>query len=142
MVVLVGHAYSVLYQIKNSKGDVVSSSENNEPLEIVPGNGQMFSRVEDRLLETKVGQNFSINLMPEEAFGAIDEEAVATVPVESLPKDLRFQGAEVSFESDEESYIGVVKWVQGDLAEVDFNHPLAGEAVTVDITLISVNATQ
>lgn len=142
MVIVVGHVYSVLYQIKNSKGEVVSCSEDNEPLEIVPGNGQMFVRVEERLLEAKVGQSFSVNLMPEEAFGPIDEEAAATVPVESLPKDLRFQGAEVSFESDEESYVGVVKWVQGDLAEVDFNHPLAGETVTVDITLISVNATQ
>lgn len=137
-----GQVYSVLYQIKNSKGEVVISSQENEPLEIVPGNGQMFAKVEERLLEAKVGQNFSVNLMPEEAFGLIDEEAIATVPVETLPKDLRFQGAEVSFESDEKSYIGVVKSVQGDLAEVDFNHPLAGQAVTVDVMLIDLSATQ
>ena len=137
-----GQVYSVLYQIKNSKGEVVISSQENEPLEIVPGNGQMFAKVEERLLEAKVGQNFSVNLMPEEAFGLLDEEAIATVPVESLPKDLRFQGAEVSFDTDEKSYIGVVKSVQGDLAEVDFNHPLAGEAVTVDVMLIDLSATQ
>ena len=137
-----GQVYSVLYQIKNSKGEVVISSQENEPLEIVPGNGQMFAKVEERLLEAKVGQNFSVNLMPEEAFGLLDEEAIATVPVESLPKDLRFQGAEVSFDTDEKSYIGVVKSVQGDLAEVDFNHPLAGQAVTVGVMLIDLSATQ
>ena len=133
-----GFVYSIIYTIKNNQGEAVISNENSEPLEIVPGNGQIFSVIEDKLPQMRPGQHISVDLNPEEAFGVFHDEAVATIPLVSIPEELRHQGAEVSFEieDDTQPHLGIIKNVEGEYATIDFNHPLAGQMITVDLTLI------
>lgn len=136
--------YSIFYTIKNNCGETVITNENDEPLEIVPGNGQIFPIIEDKLSQMRPGEQISMDLNPDEAFGTINNEAIATIPLLSIPEDLRHQGAEVSFEMEDNTppYLGIIKKVDGDYATIDFNHPLAGQIITINLTLVESAPTQ
>jgi len=103
------------------------------PRTIVLGEGHIFPTVEDDIVGGEVGDEGSVVVPAAEAFGEYDDEQVRTISAEKIPEDDRYPGAQVRVDGDE----GFVETIIGGRARVDFNHPLAGDDVEYDYTVVA-----
>jgi peptidylprolyl isomerase len=110
------------------------------PLELVIGEGEIYSQIEDALIGMAPGELKKVLISAEEAFGEYDEEKVFTVPRSELPEDLTPEvGDELVLSGDDDEEIGVaVVEVSEESITFDANHPLAGEDLTFEIELLEI----
>ncbi|MDS0281442.1 FKBP-type peptidyl-prolyl cis-trans isomerase [Haloarcula onubensis] len=98
------------------------------PRTIVLGEGHIFPDVEQDVYGKEVGDEGTVTVAAEDAFGEYDESEVRTVSKDKIDEDDRYPGAQVQIDGQQ----GRVETIIGGRARVDFNHPLAGEAVEYD----------
>jgi len=110
----------------------VGEDQEFAPRTIVLGQGHIFESVEDDIIGTEVGDEGSVVVPAEEAFGAYDDEQVRTVSKDKIPEDDRYPGAQVQIDGQQ----GFVETIIGGRARVDFNHPLAGEDVEYEYEVL------
>jgi FKBP-type peptidyl-prolyl cis-trans isomerase SlyD len=99
---------------------------------IVLGEGHIFDSVEDAIIGGDVGDEGSVVVPTEEAFGTYDEAEVRTVSKDKIPEDDRYPGAQVQIEGED----GRVETIIGGRARVNFNHPLAGDDIEYDYEIV------
>ena len=102
------------------------------PRTIVVGAGHVFEAVDRALEGSHVGDEDSVRVPAGEAFGEVDPDEVRTVSAEKIPEDDRYPGAQVRIDGDQ----GHVETIIGGRARVDFNHPLAGEALDYEYEIV------
>jgi FKBP-type peptidyl-prolyl cis-trans isomerase SlyD len=113
--------------------DVDSEDQEFGPRTIVLGEGHIFPSVEDDIIGGEVGDEGEVVVPADEAFGEYDDDEVRTISAEKIPEDDRYPGAQIQIDGDE----GFVETIIGGRARVDFNHPLAGEDIEYEYTVIS-----
>ncbi len=103
------------------------------PRTIVLGEGHIFPDVEQDIFGKEVGDEGTVTVSAEDAFGEYDEEQVRTVTKDKIDEDDRYPGAQVQIDGEQ----GRLETIIGGRARVDFNHPLAGEAVEYEYEVVS-----
>ena len=103
-----------------------------EPRVIVLGEGHLFPDVEDDIRGKEVGDEGSVLVAAEDAFGEYDEEEVSTVSADKIDEDDRYPGARIQIDGQQ----GVLETIIGGRARVDFNHPLAGEDIEYEYEIL------
>lgn len=108
-----------------------------KPLEFRVGEGKVLPGLDDAVREMEVGDERTVEVEPERAFGERDEGKV----VEMSRADLEVR-SDVTAEPGElvRSETGETGWitaVEDGTATVDFNHELAGVAVEFDVKLLN-----
>ena len=132
------------YSIALTNGSLIESSFNEEPVEINMGNGDVTEGMELALFGLKEGDKQTLTLTEEQGFGSRDEDNIHDMPLSDFPEDLRPEvGLSYSFESPEDGDIpGTVLSIKDDTAEIDFNHPLAGQQIIFTVDILGVNNAQ
>lgn len=135
-----GSTVTVHYTIKLDDGSLVDSSSGRDPLEITLGGGDLFPAVEEALVGMETGESTAVRLPAEDAFGTRSQELVLAVERSSLPDDMDPQvGMQLGAEAPDGSVIRLlVTAVEGDKVTLDGNHPLADQALNVDVELVSL----
>lgn len=129
------------YRVSLEDGTELESSFGDEPLEFTMGNETLTSGMELSLLDLKTGDKQSITLTPEQTYGYRDPANIheldrADFPAEINPK----KGQVIAFDTPAGDDInGVVLEVSEDKVSVDFNHPLAGNALIFEVEILKVN---
>jgi FKBP-type peptidyl-prolyl cis-trans isomerase 2 len=121
-----------LYRGSLSDGTVFDDSE-DEPHVITTGRAQVMPALEQALLEMAVGEERMLRLAAEDAYGAYDEGAVQRVFTCQIPNGENIpEGQSILWTSPRNNRpIPVkVKSIVNQVAELDFNHPLAGKELT------------
>lgn len=130
------------YTLTDKEGQVLDSSQGQEPLVYLHGYSQIVRGLEDALLGKSAGASFKVTIDPADGYGERREEMVITLPRTqgNLPDDIEV-GYVVELVSPEGDEIParVVKLTDADIT-LDANHPLAGETLYFDIELTSVRA--
>lgn len=128
------------YTVTNPEGDLIdSSSETGEPLTYLHGNGDIVPGLEQALTGRRVGDNFQITVPPEDGYGERYDELVQVVSrdqfvgIDNMEIGMQFQT-----EADGEVHVVTVTGLEGDEVIVDANHPLAGETLVFDVTVLEV----
>lgn len=137
-----GHVVAVEYTLRDDDGDVIDSSEGDEPLVYLHGVGQIVPGLEKALEGHAVGDTVKVSIPPEDGYGTWDPEQVVRVPRDRLPADAEpEEGMELTGTGPhgEEILLRVVE-VEGDVVTLDANHPLAGRTLNFDVTVKSVRA--
>ena len=122
--------------VYDADGEAVDGAD--EVFGFVFGFGQALPGIE-RALEGRVaGEQVSVELAPQEAYGARDESLVVCVEREELADDIR-PGDRIEVE-DAHGAILVLRVLEVDDEEVrvDFNHPLAGQKVRYETRILRV----
>ncbi|HAM14739.1 MAG TPA: peptidylprolyl isomerase [Eggerthellaceae bacterium] len=110
-----------------------------EPLRVKLGSGTLLPRVEAVLCDMLPGEHRTVRFTPDQAFGTYDAELVQGVSAqliansEGLPR-----GGYIELKTKVGMLRAKVVSVDSDQVVLDFNHELAGCAVTFDIDLVSV----
>jgi FKBP-type peptidyl-prolyl cis-trans isomerase SlyD len=131
---------TIHYKLTNNAGEILDSSEGNEPLSYLHGAGNLIPGLEKELLGKTAGASLQVTVAPEEAYGPVHDQLIEVVPRDA------FQGVEnveagMAFEaqaSDGQSRRIVVTDVTGDEVTVDGNHPLAGVELNFDVQVVEV----
>ena len=133
-------AVLIHYKVSNSGGEVVDSSEGEEPLAYIQGQGDIVPGLEQALLGKTAGDRVKITVSPAQGYGEWDEDKVQTVPRAAfedggeIEPGMRFQAQG----DDGEDVIVTVTRVSNDEITIDANHPLAGQTLDFDVEIVSV----
>lgn len=104
------------------------------PIFVVVGKSKLLDPIEKAIREMDVGEKKEVIAKPEEAFGPYRKELVITIPI----KALRRSGIRprVGEEIEVEGRRGVITKVTERFAYIDFNHPLAGKTLKIEIEIV------
>lgn len=136
-----GDTVAVEYEGRLEDGTVFDTSEGRAPLLFTIDGGDVLPGFEAAVIGLEVGETATVTIPPEDAYGIHIAEAVQVVPVDVFGEADPPVGAEFSvIGDDDELYTGRVVGISDDLVDVtvDFNHPLAGHALTFSITLTEI----
>lgn len=117
-----------------------SSYDRGEPLEFVCGAGMMILGFDKAVADMEVGQIVDVHLMPEEAYGQPNPEAIISAPIAEVPgaEDLSV-GQQVYLTSDYGQPIPVKVTAKNDtMITFDANHEMAGKELNFRIELVEV----
>ncbi len=124
---------AVHYTGSLDSGEEFDSSRERGPLGFVLGSGQMISGFDAAVHGLKVGDSVTVRLEPAEAYGERDDDRILEFPIAQLPEGLT--------EGDDVIWNGrpvVILEVTSEVFRIDTNHSLAGQALTFEIELISI----
>ncbi len=122
--------------------ELIDQTSPSEPLTYVQGTGQVIPGLEKGVEGLGKGDKKELVIPPEEAYGQYSEEKVLHVPKDDLPADAEpEEGMQLQAMSQEGNmYIGVVTDVKPDHVDVDFNHPLAGKTLRLEVEVEDVSS--
>ena len=128
------------YQGMLEDGEVIESSADKGVFELEVGKGFMPPGFENALVDMKQGQERTITLPPEEAFGHRDKKLLHTINMSVLgenadPKVGMILGMTVDNDGQKQKIPALVTAVNGEEVSIDFNHPLAGKAIVYKFTV-------
>lgn len=130
---------SIHYTLKDSEGNILDSSNGQEPLPFLCGANNIVPGLENALLGKSVGDKLDVVVQPEEGYGEVRADLVQKVD------RANFQGIDdiqVGMQFMAEAPWGqqpvTVTKVEDDGVTLDGNHPLAGQvlAFSVEVTEI------
>lgn len=104
------------------------------------GYGNTFERVEAALEGQEKGFQIRLDLQPAEAFGVRDESLVRVIPKTQFPPGVKVGGQLEGPGPDGRAVAYTVMKIKGPEVHLDGNHPLAGQALRLDLTVLDVRA--
>ena len=116
---------------------IYNQKRDYQQLEFTVGAGEMIGGFDKGVVGMAVGENKTLTIPPEEAYGAYREDMLITSPIEELTaagitpvvgqKLVTAQGQ-----------VGTITNVTDTDVVIDFNHELAGKTLIFDVTLVSI----
>ena len=137
-----GDTVRVHYTGRLQNGEVFDTSAGDEPLEFTLGQGQMIRGFEQAVLGMQVGDNKTVTITVDEAYGPRRDDLILEVSRDELPDDLEPDVGMLlqSSQPDGSVIIFTITEVSDTTIKVDGNHPLAGLELTFDIELVEIIA--
>jgi FKBP-type peptidyl-prolyl cis-trans isomerase SlpA len=106
------------------------------------GTGEIDARLERMLSGLTAGTHETHHLMPGEAFGERDETLIQTLPSRDFPEAVPV-GHQAEFKlPNGQSWLGTIAEVGAQTVKVDFNHPLAGLPIELEVQIIAIDHDQ
>ena len=117
-----------------------SSYDRGEPLEFVCGAGQMIKGFDAAVADMEVGEIKEIHLMPEEAYGQADPNAVFDVEIADLPGSEELTvGQRIYLQNQNGQHFPVTVTAKTEtVITFDANHEMAGKELNFKIELVEV----
>ena len=117
-----------------------SSYDRGQPLEFVCGAGQMIKGFDAAVANMEVGQVMDVHLMPEEAYGMPNPDAIFTLEIEQLPGAEDLTVGQQVYLSNQYGQPFPVKVNAKDEKTITFdaNHEMAGKELNFRIELVEV----
>lgn len=117
-----------------------SSYDRGEPLEFICGVGQMIKGFDAAVADMEVGQTVDVHLMPEEAYGMPDPDAVFTLEIAQLPGSEDLEAGQRVYLTNQlgQPFPVVVVEKTETTITFDANHEMAGKELNFTIELVEV----
>lgn len=117
-----------------------SSYDRGEPLEFICGAGQMIKGFDAAVAGMEVGEIREIHLMPEEAYGMPDPNAIFTLEIAQLPGSEDLTVGQQVYLSNQYGQPFPVKVTAKEETTITFdaNHEMAGKELNFKIELVEV----
>jgi len=129
------------FTIKMKDGSVADSTHNmGKPAKFVMGDGSLSENFEQCLIGLETGAQKAIELKAEDAFGMPNPDHIHYMDRTKFVGDAEVEvGTIMAFSGPDGMEIpGIITEIAGDSVTVDFNHPLAGQDVTFEVEILSV----
>src|SRR5262245_8538098 len=120
-------------------GSVFDSSRNGEPLEFVLGKGQVISGVNDTVTGMEVGEERTVTVAAEDAYGPHRSDLTISVGKDRFPDHIEpTVGQQLQMTRAGQVFRVTVQEVADDTVVLDANHPLAGEDLIFSLELVEI----
>lgn len=104
--------------------------------QFTPGHQELLPNLEKAITGMKKGEEKRVDLSSDDAFGPYDETKKGVISSESLPPGTQ----PGTIFTTEEGVPFVVTELSGPVASIDFNHPLAGKHLIIDVKILNVES--
>lgn len=136
-----GDTVHVHYRGTLADGTEFDSSEGREPLSFEVGSGMVIPGFDAAVADLEVGDSVTVTIPACDAYGEHQPEALQTFPLDFFGGEAPEEGWAVELQTqDGQRVAAVVAEVGAETVTLDFNHPLAGQDLTFEITLVQVDA--
>lgn len=125
--------------------EIMESTAESEPIEFIQGIGQIIPGLEEAVYGMEVGQKKTVEIQPEDAYGEYDPDSLEVVQKDEFSEEIPLDvGTFLDLRDDEGEVLSAqVIEADEDTVTLDFNHPLAGQVLTFEITISALRpATQ
>ena len=136
-----GMQMTLHFSLALEDGTEVDTTRGKTPATCVFGDGNLPPGFERPLKGMSTGESGQFTVLPEYAFGQYNPQNVQRLKREDFDNEIELEeGLVVSFADPAGGgeLPGVIKTLEGDMIEVDFNHPLAGRTLTFDVDVLDV----
>lgn len=135
-----GDTVRLHYSGKLDDGTQFDTSEGRDPLEFTVGSGQIIPGLDTAVTGMEVGEEKTVTVPPEQAYGDHDPARQQSVPREQIPDHIPTDpGTRLQVQTPEGQTIAVVVAdVTEEAVTLDANHPLAGQNLTFDVKLVEI----
>ncbi len=127
------------FAIHLENGDLIDSTFEREPVSFRYGDGNLLPGFERAMDGLVAGDHQHLRMLPEQGFGMHNPSNVQWLPRQQFSDMTLEPGLVVSFAASEGELPGVVRRVEGDQVELDFNHPLAGHTLLFEVKILNVS---
>lgn len=130
---------TIEYTLKDESGEVLDTSKGRKPLSYLHGRGNIVPGLEAALEGKSSGESFEITVPPDQGYGEHNESLVVQMDrgkfqgVDEIEPGMRFQA-----QTQDGTHILTVVDVEDQSVTVDANHPLAGQNLNFDVTVVDV----
>lgn len=135
-----GDTVRIHYTGRLDDGSVFDSSEGREPLEFTLGSGQVIPGFDQAVTGMEPGQERTITIPADEAYGELREDLLIAVPRTQFPPDIQPElGQQLQMQQpDGQAFVVTVHALGLETVTLNANHPLAGEDLTFDLKLVEI----
>ncbi|NNF58689.1 MAG: peptidylprolyl isomerase [Rhodothermaceae bacterium] len=136
-----GDSVRIHYTGRLNDGTVFDSSDGREPLGFTLGSGEVIPGFDQGVAGMDVGETKTIEIPADEAYGAYRDDLALQVGRDQFPDDIAPEvGQQLQLGmADGGTLSVVVTEINDETVTLDANHPLAGQDLTFDLELVSVN---
>lgn len=126
---------SLIYELRDSseEGRVLETVEKDKPLTFLFGNGKLLSGFENNIKDLQIGDAFSFQLKPDDAYGQRREELIVDIPKSvfevdgNIDENICRVGNQVPMmDKSGQRLNGLILDIFNSTVKMDFNHPMAG----------------
>jgi cyclophilin family peptidyl-prolyl cis-trans isomerase len=118
---------------------VYNPNRDYQPIEFTVGAGQMIKGFDAGVVGMAVGEEKTLTLPPEDAYGVHREDMVQTVPVEELSA-AGITPALGEKLTTSRGQVGTITNLTNTSVVIDFNHRLSGKTLIFDVKLVSIGS--
>ncbi|MCK6526101.1 peptidylprolyl isomerase [Myxococcota bacterium] len=130
------------YSLRDPGGELIDSSERDEPLTYLHGHGQIVPGLERALDGRGVGDTFDVVVAAAEGYGVYDPTRMVRVPRSEVPAGVQLAPGQPVQARDERGH--VIDFVVAQVGEtevvLDGNHRLAGVDLHFHVDILEVRA--
>ena len=131
---------SIHFKLTNEQGEVLDSSEGNDPLVYMHGTHSLISGLERELNGKTAGDKLDVTVQPEEGYGNVNPELVQEVPhsafegVEDIQPGMQFEATN----PEGHRQLITVEEIKDSGVTINANHPLAGQVLHFNVSVEEV----
>ena len=137
-----GRVIGIYYTVRDAKGRLVDSSaqHGSRPMAVLAQAGNVVPGLERGLVGKKKNERFDLQVAAEDAFGLPKPELIETIARDALPVEGELRtGMRLSGRDRQGRPLqAMVTAVAGDQVTLDRNHPLAGQSLSFEVTVVGV----
>ena len=135
-----GKTAKVHYKGTLADGTVFDSSEGQPPLAFEVGAGNMIPGFEAAVIGMELEETRTVTIPCAEAYGETRDDMIGEIPRDNLPAEIEPEVDMVLQMQSPQGDIPVrIIGVTEDTVTLDANHPLAGQDLTFELTLVEIN---
>src|SRR5210317_2260816 len=136
-----GSRVTLFYRLGLTDDKLLEDNFDDEPMTVQLGQGEMAEGLELSLIGLAEGDEQTIDIGPDLAFGPLDETLFRVLPRIEFDPDLELEpGLIIEFaNADGDTLPGTIMRFDDDEVHVDLNHPLAGQTVRYSVKIVAVD---
>ena len=130
------------YKVSDATTQKLIDEGRNPMVYLHGGYENTFPKIEAALDGKEAGFQATLDLAPEDAFGARDESLVRTIDKSDFPPGVKVGGQLQGRLDDGREHVFTVMKIKGPVVLLDGNHPWAGKALKFSLQVTDVRAAQ
>jgi len=135
-----GDTVKVHFTGRLENGEVFVKSEEDQPVDLTLGTGELIPGVERAIVGMEVEEKKTIAVPPEQAYGPKQEDLMVEIDKSNLPEHVTpaiGKGLRIR-QSDGDDINVIISGMTENTVTLDGNHPLAGATLFFDLELVEI----
>ncbi|MEM7113106.1 MAG: peptidylprolyl isomerase [Chloroflexota bacterium] len=128
------------YALRLDDEQLVDEADAKAPLFFLVGHENIIPGLERELIGMAVGETKKVTVKPADGYGDYDDEDQDKLPRDVFGDELLFPGMDIELHDEEtgDVFDAIVVEVDDETVTLDFNHPLAGETLFFEVTVVEL----
>ncbi len=129
----------ITYTLTNVNGEIMDQANEEQPFAFIAGTGNIIPGLDSALEGKSAGDTVKVTISPEDAYGERNDALTQVVPMEMFQGvDKVEPGMQFQAQTNQGVSVVTVTKVEDGQVTIDGNHPLAGETLNFDVTVMEV----